>query len=598
MMGWVGVPAHPVMDTMITSLSHAKTQTQKARGLKGLIANNTGYEHNGFTDTFAQYAWMKCNSDVLEDYADNMSMGSLLATEAGIYSNGAQIMARPCPTVPRHGFVESRIVKTVGDVKQICKETLLADPRGELILMPFLESAKFSSVLTNQGLSIGSGHDGATSGKDAILIPCVSDIVSWIDNQLGDIKLTVNGQYRQLSRSRYIGYTKDPKRQPYLELVGSSIVQARYGPSAGVGATSYHPEGKTWAVFDDIWEPSMVLLADFSLFEQTIKEKVLTAKKCQRSLVLYLPTGTLSCHAAVQAICHGVAVVTGPNAPTPYKRVYFGARNAETYSIASVMIAAQEGFELGLKTELDTYKRSGGITWAAAVIQGMASVGTTPQSTKFLTAATVILLRAGLAACFAEHRHWRYFGSNGESQTPVGPVTKTLKSPLSSKHTPSSRSAYYQTTFKVGFLKDKTLYELLGKVQAIESDFNEKLWSSSIGGQAWGKCTLAVKQLLVAYMRFKTCAQSSKAVTYCTVKPDGMIREELLACVAECNSLLTVSHNNGKCLTKFVSKKILSGVTQAPGIYLMHPLTYEVLRATATIPNDDTQSNDTTETLS
>ena len=71
--------------------------------------------------------------------------------------------ARPCPMRPRHGFVESRIVATKEECRAVWEETKAADPRGELLLMPYINAAQ-SAVVTPAAVVIGKGHDGATSG--------------------------------------------------------------------------------------------------------------------------------------------------------------------------------------------------------------------------------------------------------------------------------------------------------------------------------------------------------------------------------------------------------------------------------------------------
>lgn len=75
-----------------------------------------------------------------------------------------RIFARPCPLVPCHGFVDSRVVSSASDILQVVKETVKADPNGEVILMPFIE-AKYSAVQVGEYVTLGIGHDGVTAGK-------------------------------------------------------------------------------------------------------------------------------------------------------------------------------------------------------------------------------------------------------------------------------------------------------------------------------------------------------------------------------------------------------------------------------------------------
>lgn len=559
--------------------SESRPRTQKARGLQGVLQSTcSGALWNDTLDPWA-VCWLSCTDASLADRS-TMSVNELIRNDTGRFNHG-KVIARPCPVTPRHGFVESRIVTTVKDLQDVCQETYAADPRGEVLVMPFIENATYSAVLTDTGLSIGSGCDGATAGKDAVLVPCISNIAQWIDEQLGSITRTSPARPLTLLRSRYIGYTKSLQRQPYIELVGNSIVQARYGPVATEGATCYHPEGKHRAVFTHIWEPSVGDLNNFALFERELQARIADARSDDQLLCLYLPKGTLSCHAAVQGICFGAAVVTGPIAPYSGLSVEFKELGKTPQRVMDIRQAVARGLTLGQETLLPFGQRPGAVLWAAAVIQGMAGVLVTPQSAQFIAVAGTILLRAGLIACFGEHRHFNGgIESSADTQTPLGPVSPGMKSPLMQKPVKASRSTYYMATCRPTLLASTGLYALLGKVQAMENDFRDCVWSSSMGGAAWGDCTGAVKALLTSYMRLKFHRIPTSFHYYGPIKvsPTGATLKEIRAFIACANRLLTVAHNNGRCLTKFVSTTQLTGISRAPGLYLMHPLTQEVLR--------------------
>lgn len=577
---------------MLTTLWNAKPKTQKARGLRGVILGQNNCHLSGYS--YSTILWVRSNTSFI-GYNDT-TLVSTLTTEF-TYAPGVTWIARPCPVTPRHGFVESRIVKTVKDLRTVCEETTLADPRGEVLLMPFVENRDYSAVLTDQGLSIGTGHNGATTGKDAVLVPCISNIAQWFDRILGDLHISSSNGHTRIARSRYIGYTQSPARQPYLELVGNTIVQARYGPLPTLGATAYHPQGKSWAIFELVWEPSTALLADFALFETTLKEKIEEAKNNKgggnRLLCLYLPHGTLSCHAAVQGICYGASVVTGKVRPQEGKSFIFSSIDRMKYQFAYFQSEMQKGLSTGRTTGLTIPSiRASTVAWAAAVVQGMAGVPLTPQSAKFLSTAVTILLRVGLMACFGEHRHFKSYETFYDTQTPIGPLTPSMKSPWKLKQVKSNRSLYYASTSRSSVLSEKTLHTLLGKVLAIESDFDECQWQSMMGGKAWGICTRSVKQLLIAYMRL--VFRPDPPVYADEVKGGGYMMNELRAAIAAANYLLTVSHNNGKCLTKFVAKSTLDGITLAPGLYLMHSLTHEVLNESLIpVPTKTTGTDET-----
>lgn len=126
------------------------------------------------------------------------------------------LFARPCPTVPCHGFVDSRIVKSSAELKKVVEETIAADPEGEVLLMALIDS-KLNTVWTPGLLSIGMGHDGATSGKDTLNIPINA---TWPPKGEGKVL-----------KSAGIGEGEWPYIEAVVRLDGSTyLTQLRAGP--------------------------------------------------------------------------------------------------------------------------------------------------------------------------------------------------------------------------------------------------------------------------------------------------------------------------------------------------------------------------------
>jgi hypothetical protein len=88
------------------------------------------------------------------------------------------LFARPCPKVPRHGFVESRLGKNQVELLQVFGEARSADPEAEVLTMPQL-TGRYSGIATNVGVTWGLGHEGATAGKEPLWnVPCASGLES------------------------------------------------------------------------------------------------------------------------------------------------------------------------------------------------------------------------------------------------------------------------------------------------------------------------------------------------------------------------------------------------------------------------------------
>ena len=556
---------------MMKELSCSTPRTQKARGLLALTRHVDTYSAYNNTYFGDRIALVSC-TETLQGAGIQGIAAYLTVLTRSSWSD--PIMARPCPSVPRHGFVESRVISTLSDLREVMAETYREDPRGEVLLMPFLHTAEISGVVTNTSVTIGTKHDGATAGRDGLTISCVSDISTWMDLMLKSIPFTNGaGDTKLFSRSRYVGFNARLNRHPYVEMVGSQMVQARYGPATAAGMTRWHPEGASSQFFSHIWEPSTTCLGDFKHFEELLKQKV---DDYLDQVLLYLPTGTLTCHAAVQAICHKMAVVTGPERPDVANIVTFTPRPRSRIATSWYEDAIKQGVTHGAQCPLDESEASkrAAVLWAVGVIQGTAALPMTPQQATYVTAAGSILLRFGLAACFGEHRHWRRTSCSGDGQYPLGPLTPKLVVPLSTpvKLGKFQRASYHTASLKPNLLKPKSFYELLGKVHACKVDFFTETWRSGFGGTAWGHCTNAVEELLLAYTRLhlrshdKTGRMSNGYNPTCLLNYVSTLQ-------AAANTFVTVSHNNGRCLTKFISKQDLQGVTYAPGLYLTHPFT-------------------------
>lgn len=135
--GWSGVIPNPLL------------KSQKLKGMQALV---THFPYN-----------------TLKPYAVVLDEGDLEKAWKMCPPNST-VFVRPCPITPRHGFVESRVVRTITSLKKLWEETRVADPEGELMLSPYIK-ADWNMVLTPNLLTVGNGHDGATGGKNTFSLP-------------------------------------------------------------------------------------------------------------------------------------------------------------------------------------------------------------------------------------------------------------------------------------------------------------------------------------------------------------------------------------------------------------------------------------------
>ena len=192
------------------------------------------------------------------------------------------LFARPCPVMPRHGFVESRIVNNVGEAGTVFAEAHAADPQAEMILMRPI-AALSSAVITPTSATFGPGHNGATQGREAITFP-----------------LTCARFDENLCANAGISET------PYLETVFSAFemfaVQLRNGPPINGGQDDRVPSDVTvGSVFTLDLDPAM--RPDEMTWEAQVKAMPLDT-------VIYHPGGSQTSHYAVHAALRGLAVFT------------------------------------------------------------------------------------------------------------------------------------------------------------------------------------------------------------------------------------------------------------------------------------------------
>ena len=133
-------------------MSFENIKTQKAKGILYGINHILDFYRNPMWQHFNMYTHVHIYS---KDQIDTL----------GHY----KYFARPCPLIPRHGFVDSRPVKNKADIKKLFDEIKAQDPDGEMILGPYFDKVDYNAVLVNSGmLSIGPNNDGATAGKSSI----------------------------------------------------------------------------------------------------------------------------------------------------------------------------------------------------------------------------------------------------------------------------------------------------------------------------------------------------------------------------------------------------------------------------------------------
>lgn len=364
------------------SLLRLKLATQKARGIRTCLGCGPlwGSQTPRAWVRYCLYSIQHTHVGIVKATGQELFWGDNLSYP---------VFARPCPVRPRHGFVESRVVEHRLGLNKLLREVREADPDAEVFLMEHIKDAQWSGVVTNAGIVLGLGSDGATGGRKSFMLPVP-----------------------KIPTKAWLG-TKTPidagiSTSPYLEVVASGphrsrpyAVQLRDGPEP-VGGTDYIP--KPLKVRKIIVPPS-----DLMLWERTIADGL------PRGSVVWIESGSLSCHAAVHALLHQIPIVCGTPAPV------VGEILSPTDSPAKMkhddyLLLARLISELWQKP----WMRAEGSSGAAAVALCVGTLHALPawdndwRLVQLRAHGVVAMARLMAAACLGETRHWYSSHRNGD----------------------------------------------------------------------------------------------------------------------------------------------------------------------------------------
>jgi hypothetical protein len=411
------------------------------------------------------------------------------------------LFARPCPQRPRHGFVDSRIVHNVDELKQVLIETLAADPGGEVMLMDPIDSPKWSAVWTPNMVTFGKGNDGATAGVDTISIPLSG-------------KMSIN---KELLKDALIGDDEDP----YVELVKASqnsggtlfITQLRAGPKLGkMNGPNYLPADITVKeiVFtqDDDNVP-LSLLAWEKLMQEKAQDK--------EGVVIVHPGGSMTDHFTVHARTFGIPVLLDGTVPAIGDTL-----EKQTDEIpldpASVLRGIVAGEQVGIGVKLnggDKHSTHAQVALLLTALYNAPSMG--GDYGRWLGIATALMLRFGSAALSGEARH----------------VVKQNNLPM------KQREVVYNTVFPY------TLTRHHARTNRLTNVLRYGFEGGGIGGEKWAKCGAALMPLF-------------NAVGLLAREPTV---ENVNNIIRTLNVAVDQAHNNGWWLNKFtIGTDIYAGI--------------------------------------
>lgn len=350
--------------------------------------------------------------------------------------------ARPCPIRPRHGFVESRIVTSYDELVRLWREAKEADPEGEVMLTPPI-NAEYNLILTPSGITIGRGHDGATSGRGAVTLPIAPKFLPMWPDLLGEGEV------------------------PYMEAVWDTnkkqwvVTQYRSGPKAGAVEDYVPTEVQVKRVIEV--DPNMDLLE---------WEKLVAG--LGEGDVVYHPGGSLMSHFGVHCIANNVPYVTTerPREGAVLQPTAYEWGEADYKRLAKYIAGFGRVPGLGAKRMLPL---------ALAIVHSIGALlasKPTDASLKLLAWGITHLARSCMGASVGELRY------SPRRNKGIGLSVK------------GNRDMVYEGALRAGWAK------IAKSLALARADFLMGGWTSGYGGRKWADSTLAAMQYVMAVSGF------------------------------------------------------------------------------------------------
>lgn len=423
------------------------------------------------------------------------------------------VFARPCPTVPRHGFVDSIVCKNAEELNMLSGETYDVESDAEILITKPVD-ALYNAIITDGVVTFAGGNDGATSGKGVKYFYLLSDN-SIADSISLDPSLLLDGELP------FYEFVFDKENNTYL-------VQVRSAPGV--------PKSKNYI-------PAPVTVGNIIKAEgDLLKWESLLKKVDPTTTIIDHTDGSLASHYAIHAIVNKIPIFTVdlPNIgdyiePTvlsseitdQQKDAFYKAFCAGFDYSTNVKFGSSSGYVPESKYSEDVVKLALSClhNYGAAAISGDYEV---------LGMCLGLFTRTGFAVSAGEARFAAKKSLNSNDD-PLGIKAKKFVGSLS-----GGRWDVYRKIYKM------KASELLEISDAIYYTFTKYNWGGGYGGPAWSRCTKSTIDL------YNACIEK---------KIDKVV--ELF------NAVIHEEHNNGKYLNKIISPSDFDYAASDPSVYAL-----------------------------
>lgn len=472
-------------------------RTQKARGVK--VIKDRSMQLTASFQT-VPYFLIQSAEEVERAYQGYMATHSTPST----------LFARPCPLTPRPGFVDSRPVHNLAELKKVWEETEKADPKGEILLTSPIQ-CNYSAVLAPGIWALGPGHDGATAGKGARSVPLLN---------------AVPPEIKTILSSCHIPEDADPHMEVVYESNFSQPVpvQLRAGPKFA-GLDDFIPSATKCVA---VVKPMEDLLA----WEAAVKEM-------PKGTVVWAPGGTLASHAALHCIGREIPFIT--TFEPKVGDILEPPSEVPTWDLGAV----RDGLGYSALISIPESERR---QYCHLILYGLhQAAALTGESSFWIGLAAGLMMRFGTAAAIGEWRH-------RPNQTM--PEAFKLKDQIA-KSAMGSRDQIYSRvlTGRPWVCKGKVMAKFAQKAMPNRSWLFERKkladicegyfcrnWGGAFGGAKWGQCTFSLFALEDAIKAVIQGADTLKGVE---------AKQAIMALITALNTAVNQAHNGGFWLGKF-----------------------------------------------
>ena len=398
--------------------------------------------------------------------------------------------ARPCPMVPCHGFVDSRIVSNLNEWRAVLNETKEADPKGEVLITEWI-NATASAVVDSRQITTGHGHDGVTSGKGVHAQAKLFQNKRWAPEIESLMSMTLR---------RYINIP--PNHSVLIELVrnGKGMwipVQVR-----GVAAKEAY-DSHCISKYKQVTNAVLVNMLDWSNNKSVLW--IAENKNRNRKAVVCMVNSILS-HVGCLLREDGFTVVDDKfmqeraARSSDADRTYTFISRAKYPSpsrrkeIADWMMYGLQCTEFG---DIDLHSTLA--TLASGAAQEYSSTTTHPA---LIGIGSAMLFRLSAIASVGEFRYWWHERkSHIPTQRRVSPFGKT---PIAGRTSESlrdylfavSRSQLYDSGFTI------PLFKLLSLLSCADGTFNQTWSNAAMGGMRWHNITSMTMRFYTSMRKF------------------------------------------------------------------------------------------------